>query len=126
VKLSRKTSEGVKYGPWAFAVFVGLLGSLMLGPSRAYAQFEIDPDHFDSLNTEPIPQPRPADSRVAEFRRDGASSLPQRIADPASTGQLRRLREVILRHLPLRPFPISLRLPSAKLTKLILFVRDGG
>jgi len=56
VKFSWKTTRSVKYGARVIALFVALLGSVMLGPSRAYAQAEIDPDHFDSPNAQPIPQ----------------------------------------------------------------------
>jgi hypothetical protein len=66
----------VKYGARAIALFIGLLGSIMVGPSCAYAQSEIDPDHFDSPNTEPIPQPRTVDSKVRATRYNGTFSLP--------------------------------------------------
>jgi len=75
VKFSRNTTQGVKFGVQAIVVFVGLLW-VMLGPSFAYAQSEIDPDHFDSPNTEPIAQLRTADSKVTELRYDGTFSLP--------------------------------------------------
>jgi len=42
----------------------------MLGPTRAYAQAEIDPDHFESPNVQPIPQ------MVRLLRYDGTFSLP--------------------------------------------------
>jgi hypothetical protein len=42
----------------------------VLGASRASAQAEIDPDHFDSPNAQPIPQ------LVRLLRYDGAFSLP--------------------------------------------------
>ena len=63
----------------AAAVFVGRLGSVFLGPSWGYAKAEIDPDHFDSPNTEPIGQPRTADSRVAVTRYERAFSLPNSV-----------------------------------------------
>lgn len=50
-----------------------------IGVSAAFAQSEIDPDHFDSPNTESIPQPRTAESRVAATRYDGAFSLPYQV-----------------------------------------------
>ena len=50
-----------------------------IGVSAAFAQSEIDPDHFDSPNTESIPQPRTADSRVAATRYEGAFSLPYQV-----------------------------------------------
>jgi hypothetical protein len=70
MKFSWKTTQNVKYGARAIAVFVGLLWSVMLGPSRAYAQAEIDPDHFDSPNAQSIPQ------LVRLLRYDGTFSLP--------------------------------------------------
>lgn len=76
MKFSRKTILGVKYGGRAIVVFVGLLGPVVLGPSCAYAQSEIDPDYFDSPNTEPIPQPRTAESKVKVTRYDRTFSLP--------------------------------------------------
>ena len=76
MKFSRKTTRGVKYCAWATAVSVGLLGSVTLGPSCAYAQAEVDPDHFDSSSTEQIPQARTADRKVIVTRYDRAFSLP--------------------------------------------------
>jgi len=46
--------------------------SLALGCPGAYAQAEIDPDHFDSPNTEPFPQPKAAGG----IRYNGTFSLP--------------------------------------------------
>jgi len=76
VKFGRKTTPGLRYGARAIAVFVGLLGPVMLGASFAHALSEIDPDHFDPPNTEPIPQPRTADSKVTGTRYDRTFSLP--------------------------------------------------
>jgi len=76
VKFSRKTTERVKYGALTITIFVGLLGPVMLVPARVCAQAEIDPDHFDSPSTEPIPQPRTADSKVTVSRYDRTFSLP--------------------------------------------------
>ena len=70
MKFSWKTTQSVKYGARAIAVFVGVLGAVTLGPSRAYAQAEIDPDHFDSPGAQPIPQ------QVRLLRYDGTFSLP--------------------------------------------------
>jgi hypothetical protein len=70
VKFSWKTTQSVKYGARAIAGIVGLLGSVMLGPSPAHAQAEVDPDHFDSPNAQPIPQ------LVRLLRYDGTFSLP--------------------------------------------------
>jgi hypothetical protein len=76
VKFSWKTTEGLKYGGPAIFILVGLLGSVMLGTSCAYAQSEIDPDHFDSPNMELMPQPRTAENKVTVTRYDGTFSLP--------------------------------------------------
>jgi len=50
--------------------------ALALGGPGAYAQQEIDPDHFDSPNTQPITQPRPADRKVKVVGYHGTFSLP--------------------------------------------------
>ena len=76
MKFCPKTTQGVKCGVRAIAIFVGLFGPVMLGPTCAYAQAEIDPDHFDSPITEPIPQPKTADSKVTVTRYYRVFSLP--------------------------------------------------
>ena len=70
MKFSCKTTQSMKHCARAITVFVGLLGSVMLGHSPAYAQAEIDPDHFDSPNAQPIPQ------KVRRLQYDGTFSLP--------------------------------------------------
>jgi hypothetical protein len=57
-----------------------------------YAHAEIDPDHFDSPNTQPVLQPSAADSKVTVTRYDRTFSLP--IACRATVGS--SLRESIL------------------------------
>lgn len=52
---------------------------LALGSRGAYAQQEIDPDHFDPPTTEPIPQPRTADSKIRVIRYHGTFSLPNSV-----------------------------------------------
>jgi hypothetical protein len=47
-----------------------------LGNSPAYAQSEIDPDHFDSPNTEPFHQPKGPPSQVQATLYRGNFSLP--------------------------------------------------
>jgi hypothetical protein len=107
VKFSRKTTKGVRHDVQAIAAaFLGSLKVIMLGPWCAHTQSEIDPDQFDSPNTEPTPQPRP------------------RITDGASGGLLHGLPEVAIHHSPLRPLPIFLRLRSVKLAKLFFLSRD--
>ena len=76
MKGSSKTIQRVKCRGRAITVFLGLLGAIIFGSSCAYSQSEIDPDHFDSPNTEPIPQPGTVTSKVTEFRYDGTFSLP--------------------------------------------------
>ena len=61
----------------AIRILLCLMGLVALRGSGAYAQSEIDPDHFDSPNTEPFRPPKPnADSRVAETRYEGRFALP--------------------------------------------------
>ena len=57
-----------------FAISAAL--ALALGGPGAYAQQEIDPDHFDSPNTQPVPQPRAADRKVKGAGYHGTFSLP--------------------------------------------------
>lgn len=57
-----------------FAISAAL--ALALGGPGANAQQEIDPDHFDSPNTQPIPQPRAADRKVKVVGYHGSFSLP--------------------------------------------------
>jgi hypothetical protein len=76
VKGSSQTTEGVRCAGRVVAIYIGLLGSVTSGASFAYSQSEIDPDHFDSPNTEPMPQPRAADSKVTQLRYDGTFSVP--------------------------------------------------
>lgn len=58
-----------------FAISAALALSV-LGGRGAFAQQEIDPDHFDSPPTEPAPQPRTADRKGTVTRYDRAFSLP--------------------------------------------------
>ena len=59
-----------------FAISAVLAFSVALGGPGAYAQQEIDPDHFDSPNTESMPQPKTVDSKVRAIRFHGTFSLP--------------------------------------------------
>jgi protein-S-isoprenylcysteine O-methyltransferase Ste14 len=43
-----------------------LLGLVAISPLRAYAQAEVAPDHFDSPNTEPLPQSRQSEAAKIE------------------------------------------------------------
>jgi hypothetical protein len=47
-----------------------------LGAAGAYAQQEIDPDHFDSPNTDPLDKPKNPPNQVRASRYDGKFSLP--------------------------------------------------
>jgi len=58
-----------------FAVFATLT-FLAFGATGAYAQQEIDPDHFDSPNTEPVPLPRTSDSKAKVSGYRGTFFLP--------------------------------------------------
>jgi len=80
MKGSWKATQCVKYGGRVVAVFVGLVASAILGASCAQAQSEIDPDHFNSPNTEPIRQPKaPANTRIDTIRYEGQFTLPHEV-----------------------------------------------
>ena len=80
MKGSWKATRCVKYGGRVVVIFVGLVASAILGASCAQAQSEIDPDHFDSPNTEPIPQPKAPDStRIDTIRYEGQFTLPHEV-----------------------------------------------
>jgi hypothetical protein len=57
-------------------VTAALMLLMALEGTGAYAQAEIDPDHFDSPNTEPFDQPETAQNQVSASRYDGNFSLP--------------------------------------------------
>jgi hypothetical protein len=80
VKSSWKTAQSVKYCARAIAPFVGLLGSVMLCPSGADAQAEIDPDQFDSASLLPALQPKTAERKVTVARYDRTFSLPYSVS----------------------------------------------
>jgi hypothetical protein len=60
---------------WILAKLTALMLLMALGGAGAYAQAEIDPDHFDSPNTEPFDQPK-TQSQAHAKRYDGYFSLP--------------------------------------------------
>jgi hypothetical protein len=60
-------------------LFVILGGLATVATPRCYGQSEIDPDHFESPNTEPFPQPKTKEGNAAEagkVRFDGKVTLP--------------------------------------------------
>jgi len=59
-----------------FAISAALALLVVLGGPGAHAQAEIDPDHFDSPNTEAIPQPKTVDSKTTPARYERTFSLP--------------------------------------------------
>ena len=80
MKASWKATQSVKCGGRVVAIFVGLVASAILGASYARAQSEIDPDHFNSPNTEPIRQPKaPANTRIDAIRSEGQFTLPHEV-----------------------------------------------
>ena len=70
----RKESEPMKV-LWILGKVTALTSLMALGGAGAYAQAEIDPDHFDSPNTEPFDQPM-TQSQAHATRYDGNFSLP--------------------------------------------------
>lgn len=65
---------------WVMRTFVGLTGLVALGSPRAYAQSEIDPDHFEMTNTEAFEQPKTrTDSEAARLHYEGNFILPYRL-----------------------------------------------
>jgi hypothetical protein len=61
-------------------VFAGAILLPLTVGFRACAQFEIDPDHFDSPNTEPFPQPKPpTNTQIGTIRYDGEFALPHEV-----------------------------------------------
>lgn len=62
--------------PLTILALSAVIAFLRLGSPVGYGQQEIDPDHFDSLDTAPMPQPRTADSKVSVIPYHGTFSLP--------------------------------------------------
>jgi hypothetical protein len=60
---------------WVLGKVTALRLLMALAGAGAYAQAEIDPDHFDSPNTEPFDQPK-TQSQTHATRYDGNYSLP--------------------------------------------------
>ena len=57
--------------------FIGLAVLVTVGNPRAYAQSEIDPDHYETRDTEPLPQSKTNTSgQVAKIHYEGNFTLP--------------------------------------------------
>ena len=76
MKRSCKAKEHLRHRWLIVGIIVGLLGLVGVGNSPAYAQSEIDPDHFDSPNTEPFPRTKGLASQVQAILYKGNFSLP--------------------------------------------------
>jgi hypothetical protein len=61
---------------WILGKVIPLALLIALGGTGAYAQQEIDPDHFDSPITEPPDQPKSSQNHGSETRYDGHFALP--------------------------------------------------
>lgn len=61
---------------WILGKVTVLTLLIALGGAGAYAQQEIDPDHFDSPSPEPPDQPKTERNQVGASRYDGNFSLP--------------------------------------------------
>ncbi len=65
---------------WWKTSLIGLAVFVGLGSPRAYAQSEVDPDHYDAWNPEPPSQPKTdAPSRDSTIHYDGNFVLPYRL-----------------------------------------------
>ena len=79
MKSSCKATEHLRHRWLIVGIIVGLLGLVGVGNSPAYAQSEIDPDHFDSPNTEPFTQTKTPASQVQSILYKGNFSLPHTV-----------------------------------------------
>lgn len=58
---------------WLVKIAIGAAGLATLGIPRAYAQAEIDPDHFELSNTEPFQAPHARlNLQATQLRYDGS------------------------------------------------------
>jgi hypothetical protein len=64
---------------WIFAISV-VSAFLVFDGARAYAQAEIDPDHFDEPGMVPIQQPRTSESKVTITLYERTFSLPYNVS----------------------------------------------
>jgi hypothetical protein len=59
------------------ACFIGLATLVTVGSQRAYAQFEVDPDHYENRDTEPLPQSKTnVPAQAAKIHYEGNFTLP--------------------------------------------------
>ena len=57
--------------------FIGLAMLVTVGSSRAYAQSDVDPDHYKTRDTEPLPQSRTnVPGQAAKIHYEGNFTLP--------------------------------------------------
>jgi hypothetical protein len=61
------------------ACFVGLVVFVALGSPRAQAQAEIDPDHYETGDAEPLPQSKTIAGQVAKISCEGNFLLPSSV-----------------------------------------------
>jgi protein-S-isoprenylcysteine O-methyltransferase Ste14 len=64
-------------------LLVLLAGFAVLAAPRTYGQSEVDPDHFDSPNTEPFPQPKTKQGDAAEM---GKVRFDSKVTPPLDSG----------------------------------------
>jgi hypothetical protein len=61
---------------WLVKIAIGAAGLATLGIPRAYAQAEIDPDHFELSNTEAFQAPHASmNQQATQLRYDGSAAL---------------------------------------------------
>jgi hypothetical protein len=59
---------------------IGLAVLVTVGSLRAHAQFEVDPDHYETRDAEPLPQSKTsALGQVANLHYEGSFVLPYRL-----------------------------------------------
>jgi hypothetical protein len=62
---------------WLMTCFIGLAVLVTVGSPRAYAQFDVDPDHYETRDPEPLPQSKTnAPGQVAKIHYEGNFVLP--------------------------------------------------
>ncbi|MGC2403454.1 MAG: hypothetical protein WA510_26925 [Acidobacteriaceae bacterium] len=61
--------------PWITQYLIGLAVLVALGSSRAYAQFEIDPDHYETREPEPQQSKTNSPAQAAKIHYEGNFTL---------------------------------------------------